>query len=132
MPLGRYAIISCNSTPYVFVSGGRPYVDAYCTPVDLLFGDATGDRMVDTRDFNRLAGAFGTTFPATAESSGDFNLDRAVNSVDFGIYLSCYGTKLSSDPPFPPASPVDSPFSTGPALTASGGFFDDSRIGFFQ
>lgn len=56
-----------------------------------LHGDADANRKVDTRDFNLLAGSFGST---GSFSEGNFNYDGVVDSIDFGILLSQYGKSL--------------------------------------
>lgn len=59
----------------------------------VLAGDADRNRLVDTRDFNRLAGVFGKS-PAIF-SEGDFSFDNAIDSVDFGILVDRFGKRVS-------------------------------------
>lgn len=68
----------------------------------ILSGDATHDRMVDTADFNILAGNFGAG--ASVFSQGDFNYDQDVSSIDFAILLSQFGKRLA-----PPAGAIIAP-----------------------
>jgi probable HAF family extracellular repeat protein len=59
-------------------------------------GDATLDGKVNTLDFNRLAGNFGT---GSLWSDGDFNYDGAVDSLDFTLLSSNYGMNLPISSP---------------------------------
>jgi hypothetical protein len=59
-------------------------------------GDATLDGKVDTRDFNQLAGAFGS---GTTWVQGDFNYTGTVDSTDFGMLLANYGMNMPAASP---------------------------------
>jgi hypothetical protein len=54
------------------------------------FGDANLDGQVNLQDFNRLAGAFGTTGTGLW-TQGDFNYDGNVNLIDFNRLASNFG-----------------------------------------
>ena len=54
------------------------------------YGDANLDGTVNLADFNRLAGAFGTTGGALW-SQGDFNYDGNVNLADFNRLAGNFG-----------------------------------------
>jgi len=58
--------------------------------------DANADGIVDTQDFNILAGNFGMAGQTFAQ--GDFSGDGLVDSVDFGILLENYGESTSPGP----------------------------------
>jgi hypothetical protein len=58
-----------------------------------LNGDATRDRIVDTRDFNVLAHNFGEEWIGTF-TTGDFNYDGDIDSSDFDLLVSQYGKVL--------------------------------------
>lgn len=79
-------------------------------------GDANHDRLIDTADFNPLAGNFGS--PGANFSEGDFNYDGAVDSADFNLLAAKFGQRLAV-----PAVPIiagEALFS--PAVDSGGGF----------
>lgn len=65
----------------------------------VLGGDANGDRIVNTADFNRMSGSFGLSGKTLAD--GDFNYDGTVNSSDFTRFVVQYGKSLPA-----PAAPM--------------------------
>jgi hypothetical protein len=88
-------------------------------------GDATMDGKVDTRDFNSLAGGFGS---GSVWTSGDFDYSGSVDSVDFNLLLANYGKSL------PIASAalgavVPEPASTGLLLVGAAGLLARRRAG---
>jgi hypothetical protein len=74
----------------------------------------TGDRKVNTVDFNVLAANFGGSSKNFAQ--GDLNFNGSVDSTDFGIFVAQYGKSLAAVPP--PA----------PLAVASQGIFGTSTI----
>jgi hypothetical protein len=82
----------------------------------VLGADANRDRKVDTSDFNLFAANFGGS--SKVFSQGNFNYDAvgAVDSTDFGVFISQYGQSLPAS-----SSPV-----TSPPLFAVGGGLEDS------
>ena len=61
-------------------------------------GDANGDNVVDTSDFNILAGAFGATFDPNQPNSvtgydptADFNYDGTIDTSDFNLLVGEFG-----------------------------------------
>jgi uncharacterized delta-60 repeat protein len=76
----------------------------------VLGADANHDRVVDTLDFNALAGNFGgtgKTFP-----QGDFNYDGVADTLDFNTLASRFGRTM------PPIEPTFLLASAAPALNA--------------
>gem|GEM_PF-1831812 len=73
-------------------------------------GDANHDRLVDTVDFNALAGHFGQAGVNFAD--GDFDYSGVVESADFNRLAGNYGKRLVESSPLPRAS--QSPFSESP------------------
>lgn len=61
-----------------------------------LTGDANSDGIVDTQDFNILAGHF--SMMGQSAASGDFSGDGTVDSTDYNILLAHWGEQLSSSP----------------------------------
>jgi hypothetical protein len=59
-----------------------------------LAGDANLDNVVDTLDFNALAGHFGLT--GAIWQSGDFNRDRVVDTLDFNSLAADFGQGASA------------------------------------
>jgi hypothetical protein len=60
--------------------------------------DATGDGVVDSRDFDVVSINFGRHDAPLSKSQGDFNLDQCVNAVDFNILASAFGSHAMTDP----------------------------------
>jgi hypothetical protein len=89
----------------------NPMTGDLTTNFSFLQGDANLDRLVDTSDFNLLAGNFSDSGHKFSE--GDFSFDGNIDSVDFAILLAQYGRRL-------PASP--------PAIAASSPLFADLRV----
>lgn len=90
LPDGDY-VVSVSSSEVMDVAGNSlPLTNGF--RFFFLQGDANRDRLVDTADFNVLAGHFGKggeTF-----SSGDFDYDQSVTSQDFDILVAQYGQRL--------------------------------------
>jgi hypothetical protein len=61
------------------------------------FGDANLDGIVDTLDFNALAGNFGGT--SKAWSQADFNYDSVVDTLDFNSFAANFGHSVSVGAP---------------------------------
>ena len=99
---------------------GFPIFDLAGNPISLsgtwdfysLAGDANRDRMVDTFDFNILAGNFGS---GDKFSLADFNYDNTVDSQDFTILVGKFGKRL----------PVASALAASPSLWSGTDLDDD-------
>jgi len=83
---------------------GNQLDQTYTLDFFVFAGDANHDRVVDTRDFNALAGQFGGTNQNFAQ--GDFNYDGLVNSMDFNIFTGQYGHRLSLPAPAIATPPI--------------------------
>lgn len=69
-------------------------------------GDANGDHVVDSLDFDILKAAFGSVpGDANYDARADFNGDGKINALDFSILASNFGTTE----PIPEPAPVYSP-----------------------
>lgn len=76
----------------------------------LLLADANTDSIVNTLDFNVLAGSFGQS--GKVYSQGNFDYTDTVNSLDFGILAQRYGQQLQPlGLAVPLATSKPSPFS---------------------
>lgn len=98
-----------------FPTGGVLTPGIRNTPI---MADANEDGIVDTQDFNILAGNFGT---GTTFATGNFDGTGTVDSVDFGLLIGQYGKRLPS--PGPVAAPSSSPF--GATLVEGEGLFTE-------
>jgi hypothetical protein len=93
------------------INGRMGVANNVISPQDVYFGygfrpaavvasnnaDANADGRVDTRDFNVVAGHFGQ-MGSLPVSSGNFNADLMVNSLDLNVLLAQYGTHPSGAP----------------------------------
>lgn len=73
--------------------------------------DANGDRVVNTTDFNVLAGNFGTELKLFSEGNFDYDSGGHVDSVDFVRFAGQYGKTLPAIPP-PTTLPASGLFSS--------------------
>lgn len=87
-------------------NGSVGYVDNILVTGTAFAGDANHDLLVDTIDFNALAGNFGVLSNASW-GEGDFNADNKVDSVDFNLLVGNYGA--SYEPPLALGTTVPEP-----------------------
>jgi hypothetical protein len=73
---------------------GNPLAADESLDFSFLQGDATGDQLVDTSDFNHLAGHFGESLARFSDA--DFSFDGSVDSVDFSFLIAAFGRRLSA------------------------------------
>jgi hypothetical protein len=111
LPDGNYRAALSNAL--VRDLAGNQLDDTYELDFFVLSGDANHDRLVDTSDFNLLAGNFGAGYASFAQ--GDFNYDGSVNSIDFDIFAASYGNHL----PVAPAIAARALFASNPVESDS-------------
>jgi uncharacterized delta-60 repeat protein len=110
---------------------GTPLVEDFVLDFFALAADANHDRVVDTLDFNALAGNFGQS--GRTFSMGDFNYDGIVDTLDFNTLAAQFGKSLapaaapSVAPPALTAAPV-APVAPVAPQTLSGSRFSDRTI----
>lgn len=85
-----------------------------------LSGDANGDWIVNTQDFNRIAANFGTNGKVFSQGNFSYDVAGEVNSADFVIFAGQYGKNLPA-----PGAPLSSTaLASGTPLFADGGTLD--------
>lgn len=108
LPDGNYRATLSNALVRDLL--GNQLDQSYSKDFFVFAGDANHDRLVDTADFNALAGNFGGSGRNFAQ--GDFNYDGTVSSTDFDILAGNYGKRLA-----PPPGPA--PLAQAGAIFAS-------------
>ena len=88
---------------------GNPSTDFF-----FLLGDAGRNVFVGSGDFNIFVTNYGKTSGGT-HSTGDFNFDGRVDTIDFAVIISQFGKLMSSTPPPVPGSlPAALPATVSP------------------
>jgi GH25 family lysozyme M1 (1,4-beta-N-acetylmuramidase) len=114
-PAGNYRAVLAPAG--VTDPAGNPLAAGTTVDFFILPGDVNRDRMVDTSDFNVLAGHFGVS--GAVFSQGDLNLNTVVDSSDFNTLVAGFGSRLA---------PAASPAAAGSIFAVSAITDDDSAL----
>jgi|GEM_PF-6847301 len=126
LPDGNFTFTILASLPDV---AGNQMGSDISTSFWWLNADATRDRIVDTQDFNALAGNFGE---GTIFSQGDFNFDATIDSIDFDLLIAQYGKRLPEASAARSTNQASSRLAaaTWMSTTATSELFSPTAIGF--
>ena len=129
---GRYALGYMEASDYIAAYGnpkfnGEPIDSTAVIERFTLTGDTDFDTGVSINDFNRLAGAFGTT--GKTWLAGDFDYDGGVSINDFNLLAGNFGKTLATAAPRPTASSAHATAVKSGVRPGSGTVFSSRPIG---